>query len=313
MPSRLVLFASLLLILPANAAPVDPAITDPAKISDPDFTRVDPRSWRGLTVRRVTASDGPVTWNIWRIANHKHRRGPLWVVPHDNENAAFAAGVVAVKRWGGVMIAVDSGADDTTRAARFIMASDGRRIDPNRSFTSEFPNFSRTVLAALDGHSRPIIALHTNAPGLDPDLPVCGTSEPAAGSGDISIRLCNETYTPRPASKRDWPWDDDDSVTIIPYRDGEPMTAGWCARELQRGNFNLTFERVTSGDGSLSNYAARYGLAYLNFETRDLGAAPDEIVTARKRMTAMIDAAMKRCRRVKVRLVKAPLPDKSAE
>lgn len=286
---RLLLLAGLAALTPAHAETVDPAL-----ITHADFVRQADADWTGLSVRRQTVADEGVTWNLWRIANHARPNGPLWVVPHDNENAAFAAGLAAVKRWGGVLIAVDSGNDDTSRAARYVHAHDGSKLDPNRTFTDAFPGYVRMVLAELGSRRRPIVALHTNAAGFDAGLSTCG-GESGGGAGGISILLCNDTYTPRPAAERSWPWDDDDSVVIAPYLAAGAPGDGWCQRKLTAGNFNISFEKVGTSDGSLSNYAALRGLSYLNFETRDLGADEAGIVAASERLTAMVNAAMARC------------------
>lgn len=298
---RLLFIAGLVALAPARAE-----LVDPARVTHADFVRhADPDHWAGLTVRRQEVADGAVTWRLWRIANTGRPDGPLWVVPHDNENAAFAAGLAAVKSWGGVLIAVDSSRDDTTRAARYVHARDGGRLDPNRTFTAAFPAYVAAVLADLGAPARPIIALHTNAAGFDPALATCGQTPAGGGSGGISILLCNDIFTPRPAPVRNWPWDDNDSVVIAPYLAGGTHEDGWCAARLARGNVNLTFERVGRSDGSLSNYAAQHGLAYLNFETRDHGADPAGVAAARDRLVAMIDAALERCLAPDTRLLAA--------
>jgi hypothetical protein len=278
---------------------------DPARVSHPDFRRVAAQEWDGLSVTRQRVADGAVTWQLWRIANRANPEGPLWVVPHDNENAAFAAAVRAVTRWGGTLIAVDSGGDDTTRAARYVHAHDGSRLDPNRTFTAAFPAYVGAVLADLGSGSRPIIALHTNAAGFDPAANTCGDQAAPGGSGGISIRICNATYSPRPAPNRNWPWDDDDSMIIAPYLAAGTPGDGWCQRSLKRGNFSISFERVGTSDGSLSNYAAQNGLSYLNFETQDRGNDAAGLADARDRLTAMVDAAMERCLTPDTRLLAA--------
>lgn len=301
MRARLLLLAGLFALAPARSEPVDPALVRHA-----DFVRhAAPEHWQGLDVRRQSVADGTANWDLWRIANRQRPDGPLWVVPHDNENAAFAAGLAAVKRWGGVLIAVDSGHDDTSRAARYVRAGDGRRLDPNRTFTDQFPAYVGAVLADLGSRARPIVALHTNAAGFDPALSTCGVAAAVGGNGGVSILLCNGTYSPRPAPVRSWPWDDDDSLVIAPYLASGRAGDGWCQRRLTAGNFNVTFERVDAGDGSLSNYAAKRGLPYLNFETRDRGSGSAGIAAARDRLTAMIDAAMTHCLAPSPRLLAA--------
>lgn len=298
------LLAGLAALTPAKAEPVDPTL-----IRHADFVRHADADWTGLSVRRQSVADQGVTWKLWRIANRQRQDGPLWVVPHDNENAAFAAGLAAVRRWGGTLIAVDSGNDDSSRAARYVHAHDGSRLDPNRTFTEDYLGYVAAVLADLGRAPRAIVALHTNAAGFDPSLATCGgsgeTDRAGGGSGGISILLCNDTYTPRPAATRSWPWDDDDSVVIAPYLAAGAPGDGWCQRKLIAGNFNVTFEKVGASDGSLSNYAALRGLPYLNFETRELGADEAGIAAAGQRLTAMVDAAMIRCLGSDTRLLAA--------
>ena len=297
---RAALIAGLLTVAPAIAEPIDPAA-----VTHADFRRVATGDWAGLAVHRHTVADDGVTWKLWRITNPARPDGPLWVVPHDNENAAFAAAIHAVRRWGGTIVAVDSGTDDTVRAARYVTAWDGSRLDPNRTFTAAFPAYVGAVLSTLGSRDRPIIALHTNAPGFDPAASTCGTESGPGGGGAISIKLCNATYTPRPAADRSWPWDDDDSIVIAPYLASAGPGSGWCQQSLVRGNFNISFEKVAVSDGSLSNYAAQNGLSYLNFETQDRGNDPAGLAEARDRLTAMVDAAMTRCLPPETRLLAA--------
>ena len=64
---------------------------------------------------------------------------------------------------------------------------------------------------------------------------------------------------------------------------------------LASGDYNLVFERVGYSDGSLSNYAAQHGLAYVNVETEERGSSPTGIALARDRLVDMIDKVMQRC------------------
>lgn len=312
-------FLALTLALPAAAAPPTPpqiapqlpvilnapgetiatVAIDPLTIDDDDFARDrDPALWRGLRVDRIGFRDGPIGWRLWRIVNVAHASGPLWVIPHDDENATFSAAIRAVKSWGGVVIVVDAGARDTSYAARF--SGDGvsaPALDPNRNFTDAAPVYNREVLRDLTPLRRLIIALHTNAPGYSPYLPRCpGEPSLSGGSGDISMALCTATLTPRRARHYVWPFDDDDTLALMPHLVGDRRpNSGYCAAVLIRDEFNLVFESVGASDGSLSNYAALHGLNYINFETRDRGNHPAGIAEARDRLLAMVDRMMERC------------------
>ncbi|OYY89654.1 MAG: hypothetical protein B7Y45_11025 [Sphingomonas sp. 28-66-16] len=274
------------------------AAIDPMHVIDDDFARLrDPALWQGLSVQRIGLREGDTAWRLWRIVNRTRRTGPLWVIPHDNENATFAAAVDAVRSWGGAAIVVDTGAIDQGYAARFNAdVGAGTPIDPNRHFRADRPLYAGVVLDDLKSGLRPIIALHTNARGFDPRLPACpGRARGTPGSGDIAIGLCSNRFSPRPSRRAAWPFDDDDTLVLTPYLAGATPDRGYCLGPMAAADFNLVFERVAQSDGSLSNYAAEHDLPYLNFETRDLGNGLAGVAQARGRLIAMIDTMMERC------------------
>lgn len=277
-----------------SADPPIIATIDPLTIADDDFARNrDPEVWRDLAVQQIVFTEASATWRLWRIANTAKPAGPLWVVTHDNENATFAAALTAVKSWGGVVMVVDTGPVDTRYDARFNAEVVGKPIDPNRNFLETRPVYVARMLADLGDPARLIIALHTNAPDFDPNLSDCPALRP--GRGAISVGLCNSRYQPRPAAKRQWPFDDEDSLMLLPHLNGQPRASAPCGRLLASGDYNLVFERVGYSDGSLSNYAAQHGLAYVNVETEERGSSPTGIALARDRLVDMIDKVMQRC------------------
>ena len=78
---------------------------DPLTVDDDDFARHrDPSEWKGLKVSRVEFVEWGVSWRLWMIEAVARRDGPLWVVPHDNENAAFEASLVAARAYGGTIV-----------------------------------------------------------------------------------------------------------------------------------------------------------------------------------------------------------------
>lgn len=294
MPARTALAAGLWLALSgarqddgARRTPIDPLT-----IVDDDFARHrDPAEWRGLTVSRIEFQEERGTWRLFRIASTKKPRGPLWFVPHDNENAGFEAALAGVRKHGGVVIAVDSGiAEDGKR--RNAAVDRGRPIDPNRNFRDGYPRYARTVLADYARGARPIIALHTNSPGFDTSASRCNPSD-RPGRGEVSIRFCDDVMQPHPSKSRAWPFDDDDTLAYVPWRNGTSASAAWCGRALANADFNVVFERVAVTDGSLSNYALLHGLDYINLETQERD--PAVLAESRDRLSAMIDRALKLC------------------
>jgi len=269
---------------------------DPLTIADDDFARHrDPAEWRGLTVSQIEFREERGAWRLFRIANTKKPRGPLWFVPHDNENAGFEAALAGVRKHGGVVIAIDSGIVEDGRR-RNGAVDRGRPIDPNRNFRDGYPRYANTVLADYRNGARPIIALHTNSPGFDTSSSSCNRSDPP-GRGEVSIRFCDDVMQPSPSRSRAWPFDDDDTLAYVPWRSGTSPAAAWCGRTLDRADFNVVFERVGVTDGSLSNYALLRGLDYVNFETRERGLDPAALAESRNRLSAMIDRALPLCLR----------------
>lgn len=277
----------------ASPAPVSIWPVDPLTVVDDDFARNrDPALWQGLSVHSLYFVENGVTWHVWHIVNLAHP-GPLWVVPHDNENATFGAGLIAVRSWGGSIMAVDTGASDDSYAARFNEGA-GAGIDPNRNFRDELPLYAGAILGDLTATPQLVIALHTNAPGFDASQSICSAA-PDSGSGDISIRLCSDRYAPSPSRSHVWPFDDEDSLAIMPWLASLSPASAFCGRMLTRKDFNLVFERVAISDGSLSNFAAFHGLRYINLETRDRGSSPAGIGQASARLVQMIDSVMENC------------------
>ena len=280
----------------ASEPPATVIRVDPLTVQDDDLARHrDPAEWRGLEVSRIEFRNERAQWRFWRIASLKHPRGPVWFVPHDNENGGFEAAFAALHKYGGVAIIVDSGVVPGHDGERRNQAVDyGKSIDPNRNFDSALPFYAHQVLAPLAHGAGPIIALHTNAPGFDTSESRCNKSDPP-GDGVISIRFCDEFYTPRQSPTRAWPFDDDDSVGFATFlTSGQPSDA-FCHDPLVAAGFNVVEERVVTSDGSLSNYAVLHRLPYLNFETRDRGNTPDGLAQMRDRLMFMVDHAIALC------------------
>lgn len=197
-----------------------------------------------LGVVRVDGSARP--WTLVIVAN-ADRPGPRWVLPHDNEQSAFDAGVEAVRRYGGVLVAVEAG---ETRM--------WRGVDPNRIFGDGAcgggradPAYTSAVLAGLDRRF-PIVALHSN--------------ERRGGTISLARPYPGATAfraAPGTAASAGGPRRDDDTLVILAGR-SRPDTAAAradIAWFTSRG-VNVLYETVRSGrsDCSLSNHAALAGL-----------------------------------------------------
>lgn len=307
MRRRLLTLVLPLLVSAYSPGPIVTNRVDPLTIEDDDFARHrDPAEWAGLRVSEIRFDEERAAWRLFRIVNTRHPRGPLWFVPHDNENAGFEAALAALRRYGGTIVAVDSGDAQADGRRRNADVSDGPSIDPNRNFHDGLPRYPSQVLAGLNHGNWPIIALHTNAPGYDPSTSQCPREGDISGTGIVSIRYCDAVILPRASASRAYPFDDDDTVAFATYLATQAPADAFCAKQMSAADYNILFERVVGSDGSLSNYAATHGLAYLNFETRDLGLDPAPLAAARDRLTWMIDRAMADCAGPKHRPAKRP-------
>ncbi|QDZ07232.1 hypothetical protein FPZ24_06845 [Sphingomonas panacisoli] len=291
----------LLSLLTASAAVAQQRIVtpvDPLTMGTDDFARLaDPALWDGLTVTRIEFRDDRAFWRLYRIDNARKPDGPLWFVPHDNENAAFQAAIYAVRAYGGQVIAVEEARSVDGPDSR--MNGDvafGKPIDPNRNFRDESPAYASEILAGLGQPPRLIVALHTNEPGYDAASSTCGPPPPAyTGKGEISVLLCSDLYMPRRSFYGDWPFDDTDSVAIVSYPGSGGPGDGFCVHGLADADMNIMLERVMTSDGSLSNFALFHRLPYVNLETQDRGVTPQGLGDARSRLLAMIGTVMDRC------------------
>ena len=276
-----------------DPGPVTRVRIDPLMVAHEDFARHrSPATWRGFTVERVDFAEERARWRLYRITDPRRPRGPLWFVPHDDENAGFEAALVGLRRYGGTIVAVDGGGRRRNRTVTF-----GPAIDPNRNFHDGLPRYPREVLSAINRGAWPIIALHTNSPGYDGSRSRCPKLGDANGEGVISIRFCNAVLTPAPSRRRRWPFDSDDVVAFATWRATEAPSAAYCRDAMVRDDWNVVQERVVNSDGSLSNYAVLHGLDYLNFETLETGTEPRALAQARDRLVWMIDRAMTLCAR----------------
>ena len=294
---RILALAALALTGAQPAPDVRSTRVDPMTVQDDDFARHrDPAEWRGLTVHRLDFREERATWRLWKVENRARPDGPLWFVPHDNENAGFEAALVAVRKYGGTIIAADAGVaagHDGERMNRAVAF--GRPIDPNRNFHDGLPRYAHQVLAPLAAGAWPIIALHTNSRGYNPEGSKCPPLGDTSGQGVISIRYCDDVLTPSASTRQDYPFDDDDTVAFATYLATRGPSDAFCRDEMVAADWNVVQERVGNTDGSLSNYAVLRGFAYLNFETQDLGLAPAELAKARDRLVWMIDRALGMC------------------
>lgn len=224
-----------------------PGCAAPAALADRD----DDFSMFGAScASEASFTEGGTAWSVATIRSG--RPGPLFVVPHDDEDAALGTAAYALGRYGGAVTAVETG------GSRFA-----GRIDPNRNFDAGplacgRPGRSeRFVAAMLEPGGRPVVALHTNERGV----------AAAGGSGSVSIRAPYAGATAFPAAGAD-----EDAMVILAARGGaDDPSVRRLTDALNARGINVLVERVdlAATDCSMSHYAVAAGLPYANVEARD--------------------------------------------
>lgn len=246
-------------LLPTSSACLQPS---DLQDGDGDFRRHPDLFGPDRCVRQRTVREGGRTWVIQTVSNTR-MAGPLWVLPHDNEQAAVETAAYALGRYGGTAVLVETGGRRSNGSA-----DPNRWFDAGRSRCSSGAPATRYVAAMLGERRRgaPVIALHTNAAGLG------GRS----GGGSISIRAPGKNakaYLGRNASGR---LASPDSLVITAVTQGHDAQVAALVDRLTARGVNVMVETTSASttDCSLSHYAALNGIRpYLNLEVADGDAA----------------------------------------
>lgn len=240
-----------------------------------------------LCLRLEVFTEGKLHWVLQVIRNKKKPRGPLWFVPHDDEDVAFDSAVYAVRRYGGTVVAVERNHDRYNRIGK-------RKQDPNRNFQvgnsekcqlqlARSPVFTRRVLQWLQ-KGQPVIALHTNKEGFDP-IPVLDEEK---SKGNVSIgfpRKPDSNITEFPAPRPIRAKSPNDTLIYVASRLPVGQDAGISrfVASLNASGIHVLYEHVEKNDCSLSNYAVSRNIPYLNIEVVD-----DDDTGAQIRMTDVV-------------------------
>lgn len=264
-------------------------------IADDDIQRQkdDPAFWDGIAIAEKRFSEAGFDWHLLRFTNLKNPHSVIWVVPHDDENAAFEGAVATLKKHGGMLIVVNSGPGSLRRqAGRGTCGgrpSVVRQCDPNRNFSAATPLFTSAFIDHRTEAHQPIIALHTNGAGAAGDFSLLDID--AYKKGRVELR--NGAHR---AVKPTVLMDNYDTLGLIAYpaSEGGPSAAAIaCRNALNDAGVHFWHERVNKSDGSLSNYLAleRADISYFNAESREEA----DLSLSASRHLVMIDAYLRDC------------------
>ena len=239
----------------------DDGCLPPSEIDDADVTRAaadlsDP----ALCLSVVGIASAGIDWRLIVIRNVT-QTGPLWAVPHDEEDAAFTTGVYAVLRYGGVMVAIENGEQRNV---------DG--LDPNHVFVAD-PREAATCdiaeppLAFIDAflsqwdRAHPVVGLHSNWDGY----------AEGGGRGTISVNRSDDKMIPYPSPVADGRFADEDTIAMLvstrPPLDNERGMAAidW----FNRRGIHVIYRHVTEANNgcTLADFLTLNRLgAYVNLE-----------------------------------------------
>ena len=299
---RWLAFCCGLLLLAASASATTPVwtATTSAALADDDLARhsQDPAYLDGLALTSLSFSENGFAWQLLRFDNPAKPDGPLWVVPHDDENAAFEAVIAALRLHGGRAIVVNSSGSFRRQSGSGrcgVRSGIVSACDPNRNFAADAPLFTAAFLDQIVP-GQPIIALHTNGHGFSGDG--------KGGRGDITI-LDASAFGKGRIKPRAWghfgngsntKLVDYDTLGLVAWlaSNGTPdAKAVACRIALNQSGVHFWHERVVRSDGSLSNYLALYRpeIDYFNAEAR----ADSDLSIAAEKHALMVEAYLKNC------------------
>lgn len=244
------------LALVASGKCLSPADVDD---SDGDFERNAAALKSGVCIEEKTFKERRRPWTIQVVRTG--RPGPLWAVMHDDENLSFDNAVAALKRYGGTLVAMETGGKRN---------QDG--IDPNRNFSADgigcsklgddaAPEFTSAIAGLID-KSQPIIAVHNNT----------GKRIPTGGLGHVTMKNVPKDMDSVPARDPSGPLAGGHALVLLVDMAPVSTTSRRLAADLSAHGINAVIENVKKGRGdcSLSNFAALTGHEdYLNVTVDD--------------------------------------------
>ncbi|MEM7426982.1 MAG: hypothetical protein AAF441_12875 [Pseudomonadota bacterium] len=211
----------------------------------------------GHCIRLHRIREAGKTWQIYEIGGQ--RRGPLWAVLHDNENAAFDAAVTGLNRYGGRIVAIEAGEKRKFHGQ-----------DPNRNFGIKRCRNQRgsgvkytTFMMMLVDKSTGVVGMHNNANGF----------AGGGGSGHINVFRKSRVLIGHPSRYAKGAFKDGDNFILVPGRGGwrpGSRPARKIAR-LNKSGIHAVYEKVLAraNDCSMSNHLVLSGYHnYVNIEVQ---------------------------------------------
>ncbi|MGI3167101.1 hypothetical protein [Pseudooceanicola sp. 200-1SW] len=218
-----------------------------------------------LCLSRHSFSEHGRNWQLTVVRNLSTRRGPVWAVLHDNENAAFDSALYAVRRYGGAMVAVEAGENRVFQGQ-----------DPNRNFSltaseaatcrdisaKPTPGFTKAITSFFSDRY-PVLTLHNNDEGYSG----------AGGRGHISARRSSASMTGMMTPAPQGALSDEDNAILLadtrPFEQSAASRKATAAFHAQGVNVIYEHVRPERNDCSFSFFTKMNGLGeYYNIEAQ---------------------------------------------
>ena len=206
-------------------------------------------------IRLHEIAEAGKVWKIYEIGGA--RRGPLWAVLHDNENAAFDAAVTGLNRYGGRIVAIEAGERRNFKGQ-----------DPNRNFGIKRCRNQRgsgvkytTFMMMLVDKSTGVVGMHNNADGYHGN----------GGSGHINVYRKSRVLIGHPSRHARGALKDGDNFILIPGRGAKKARAARKIASLNKSGIHAVYEKVMAraNDCSMSNHIVLYSnRKYVNIEVQ---------------------------------------------
>ncbi|MCR9239621.1 MAG: hypothetical protein NXI17_23365 [Alphaproteobacteria bacterium] len=206
---------------------------------------------QSICVTRENFTEHGLKWSFLIFTNLRKKNGPVWGILHDNEQAAFDSGLYAITRYGGKMVAVETG------EKRVFWG----KQDPNRNFGTSrsqtascqsmyrkpSPEFTSRFMAHFS-ERYPVLTLHNNANGFSG----------GGGSGGISARRTSKVMKGLMSPNAKGGLGDEDNAILFAGRSAISKSNGAKkARDyFHKRGVHVIYEHIQNdrSDCSLSNY-----------------------------------------------------------
>ena len=236
------------------------ACINPSDIRDRDVSRhsrsLKPGGDICLTTETITEHGR--TWKF-HIFTNTRRKGPVWGLPHDNEQSAFDTAMYAIRKYGGKFVSIESGENRIYKGQ-----------DPNRNFglsrsetascgnmrSKPSPLFTRAFMKHFNTRY-PVLTLHNNTNG-------------GGISAARSTRVMKGMLSPVRGKTS---LGDPDNAILFAGRKSytNSTTAKRTTKYFHANGINVIYEHIRSGksDCSLSNHVIlTSGRKYFNVEAQ---------------------------------------------